>query len=39
MTLDVRFQFKSHWAFNNRESFQAVFQQKILAGITANFYL
>ena len=22
MTLDVRFQFKSHWAFNNRESFQ-----------------
>ena len=37
MTLDVRFQFTSHWAFNNRESFQAVFSQKILAGITANF--
>ena len=37
MTLDVRFQFTSHWAFNNRESFQAVFSQKILTGITANF--
>ena len=37
MTLDVRFQFISHWAFNNHESFQAVFWQKILAGITANF--
>ena len=36
MTLDVRFQFTSHWAFNKRESFQAVFWQKILAGITAN---
>ena len=37
MTLDVRFQFTLHWAFNNHESFQAVFSQKILAGITANF--
>ena len=37
MTLDVRFQFTPHWAFNNRESFQAVFSQKTLAGITANF--
>ena len=36
MTLDARFQFTSHWAFNNRESFQAVIWQKILAGITAN---
>ena len=37
MTLDVRFQFKSHWAFNNGESYQAVFWQTILAGIMANF--
>ena len=37
MTLDVRFQFTSHLAFNNRESFQGVFLQKILAGIMANF--
>ena len=37
MTLDVRFQFKSHWAFNSRESFQAVFWHKILAGIMADF--
>ena len=37
MTLDVRFQFISHWAFNDRESFQAVFWQKILPSITANF--
>ena len=37
MTLDVRFQFISHWVFNNRELFQAVFWQKILPGITANF--
>ena len=37
MTLDVRFQFISHWVFNNRESFQAVFLQKILPGIMAIF--
>ena len=37
MNLDVRFQFKSHWAFNNLVSFQAVFWQNMLAGITANF--
>ena len=37
MTLDVRFQFTSQGAFNNRESFQAVFREKILACITANF--
>ena len=37
MTLDVRFQFISHGVFDNRESFHAVFWQKILPGITANF--
>ena len=37
MTIDIRFQFTSHWAFNNRESFQAVFWQKVLADIMANF--
>ena len=39
MTLDVRFQFISLGAFNNREKFQAVFWQSILPGITANFAL
>ena len=37
MTLDVRFQFISPVAFNNYESFQALFWQTILPGITANF--
>ena len=37
MTLDIRFQFVSHWVFDDSESFQAVFWQKILPGIAANF--